>query len=67
MLLFCTIINLRVSREFRQKTCEKGSVMDATTRCNEEVLAKAFHGNVYDDSAWEFLKSKVPRYQIYDE
>jgi len=54
-------------QEFRQKTCERGDFQDAMTKCNEKYLATAFHGDVYDDSAWEFLKSKVPRYQIYDE
>jgi len=54
-------------QEFRQKTCERGDFQDSMTKCNEKYLATAFHGDVYDDSAWEFLKSKVPRYQIYDE
>ena len=60
-------------KEYLQKKCVRGNAdlqkwcnKDGTLRTDTPDHIQPRHGDVYDDTAWEYLKAFAPKYQMYD-
>jgi hypothetical protein len=64
-------------KEYIFKRCVRGDVDRGDIWCSKDRKGirndkgpdhiQSFPGSVYDDTAWQFLKARVPKYQMYDE
>jgi hypothetical protein len=64
-------------KEYIFKRCVRGNVDRGDIWCSKDKKGirndkgpdhiQSFPGSVYDDTAWQFLKGRVPKYQMYDE
>eukprot|EP00980_Cylindrotheca_fusiformis_P028888 scaffold22668_cov161-Cylindrotheca_fusiformis.AAC.5 len=63
------------TKEYIFKRCMRGNVDRGDIWCSESGKGirndgpehiQSFPGSVFDDSAWSFLKSHVPKYKMYD-
>jgi len=64
------------TKEYFHKLCVRGFIhLKESMKCDangtsigtKKHLNEAFKGDIFDDTPWQFLRERVPKYQLYDE
>eukprot|EP00580_Thalassiosira_gravida_P015164 CAMPEP_0201657598 /NCGR_PEP_ID=MMETSP0494-20130426/788_1 /ASSEMBLY_ACC=CAM_ASM_000839 /TAXON_ID=420259 /ORGANISM="Thalassiosira gravida, Strain GMp14c1" /LENGTH=434 /DNA_ID=CAMNT_0048134467 /DNA_START=60 /DNA_END=1364 /DNA_ORIENTATION=- len=53
-------------KEFRWKSCVRKTVDDKFKDCEQLKRSAPYEGIIRDDSAWQMLKTNVPKYAMFD-
>jgi hypothetical protein len=53
--------------EFKHKSCYRMDVDRTDIHCTAKDLDVINPGDIFDDLAWQTLKSKEPKYAVYDQ
>jgi hypothetical protein len=55
------------AKEFNFKSCVRKDASGAQRHCNNTTESLILPGETFDDSAWQLLKSRVPKYAAFDQ